>query len=146
MIKETMEFLSQYDPEVGATIEKEYHREQRNIELIASENIVSPAVNRIIKISLRNILHLLGNPVNIMNGFPHQQIKTEDKGKKSDKKTDHISILRPHSVWSEQDTAITGNSEPILDSIQNLPQNPLCSKGCKSGYYDIEDHFLPIIF
>lgn len=24
MIKETMEFLSQYDPEVGATIEKEY--------------------------------------------------------------------------------------------------------------------------
>ena len=44
MIKETMEFLSQYDPEVGATIEKEYHREQRNIELIASENIVSPAV------------------------------------------------------------------------------------------------------
>ena len=44
MIKETMDFLSQYDPEVGATIEKEYHREQRNIELIASENIVSPAV------------------------------------------------------------------------------------------------------
>ena len=44
MIKETMEFLSQYDPEVGATIEKEYHRQQRNIELIASENIVSPAV------------------------------------------------------------------------------------------------------
>ena len=36
MIKETMEFLSQYDPEVGATIEKEYHREQRNIELIDS--------------------------------------------------------------------------------------------------------------
>ena len=45
MIKETMEFLSQYDPEVGATIEKEYHRQQRNIELIASENIVSPAAS-----------------------------------------------------------------------------------------------------
>ena len=44
MIKETMEYLRQYDPEVGATIENEYHREQRNIELIASENIVSPAV------------------------------------------------------------------------------------------------------
>ena len=44
MIKETMAYLSQYDPEVGATIENEYHREQRNIELIASENIVSPAV------------------------------------------------------------------------------------------------------
>ena len=44
MIKETMAYLSQYDPEVGATIENEYHREQRNIELIASENIVSAAV------------------------------------------------------------------------------------------------------
>ena len=44
MIKETMAYLSQYDPEVGATIENEYHREQRNIELIASENIVSEAV------------------------------------------------------------------------------------------------------
>ena len=44
MIKETMAYLSQYDPEVGATIENEYHREQRNIELIASENIVAPAV------------------------------------------------------------------------------------------------------
>ena len=28
MIKETMAYLSQYDPEVGATIENEYHREQ----------------------------------------------------------------------------------------------------------------------
>jgi len=35
--KKTMASLSQYDPEVGATIENEYHREQRNIELIASE-------------------------------------------------------------------------------------------------------------
>lgn len=54
MIKETMEFLSQYDPEVGATIEKEYHREQRNIELIASENIVSPAVMMAIGTCLTN--------------------------------------------------------------------------------------------
>ena len=44
MITETMDFLAQYDPEVGATVKKEYERQQRNIELIASENIVSPAV------------------------------------------------------------------------------------------------------
>ena len=44
MISETMDYLPQYDPELGATIEKEYRRQQRNIELIASENIVSPAV------------------------------------------------------------------------------------------------------
>jgi len=44
MIQETMAFLSQADPEVGATIREEFDRECRNIELIASENIVSPAV------------------------------------------------------------------------------------------------------
>ena len=44
MIQQSMEFISQYDPEVGASIREEYLRERRNIELIASENIVSPAV------------------------------------------------------------------------------------------------------
>ncbi|MDR1329690.1 MAG: serine hydroxymethyltransferase [Oscillospiraceae bacterium] len=39
-----MAFLSQLDPEVGAAVEKEYARQRRNIELIASENFVSPAV------------------------------------------------------------------------------------------------------
>ena len=44
MIKESMEFISKFDPEIGKTIVNEYERQQRNIELIASENIVSPAV------------------------------------------------------------------------------------------------------
>ena len=44
MIQQTMDFLSQYDPEVGASIREEFGRERRNIELIASENIVSEAV------------------------------------------------------------------------------------------------------
>ncbi|MCL2843039.1 MAG: serine hydroxymethyltransferase [Oscillospiraceae bacterium] len=39
-----MEFVEQLDPEVGAAIRQEYVRQQHNIELIASENIVSPAV------------------------------------------------------------------------------------------------------
>ncbi|MBQ5929118.1 MAG: serine hydroxymethyltransferase [Oscillibacter sp.] len=39
-----MNFISQFDPEVGAAIREEFDRECRNIELIASENIVSPAV------------------------------------------------------------------------------------------------------
>jgi len=39
-----MDFISQFDPEVGAAIREEYARECRNIELIASENIVSEAV------------------------------------------------------------------------------------------------------
>ncbi len=44
MIKEIMDFVTQFDPEVGASIRAEYDRQVRNIELIASENIVSAAV------------------------------------------------------------------------------------------------------
>ena len=44
VLNEILDFLSGADPEVGATIRAEYAREKRNIELIASENIVSPAV------------------------------------------------------------------------------------------------------
>ncbi len=43
MIKEVMDYISQADPEVGQLIAKEYDRQQNNIELIASENIVSGA-------------------------------------------------------------------------------------------------------
>ena len=38
------ERLNQFDPEVYAACERELHRQQENIELIASENIVSEAV------------------------------------------------------------------------------------------------------
>ncbi|MCI8916273.1 MAG: serine hydroxymethyltransferase [Oscillospiraceae bacterium] len=44
MVLEYMDFVSRYDPEVGAAIRAEYQRQCDNIELIASENIVSEAV------------------------------------------------------------------------------------------------------
>lgn len=44
MVNQITAFISQCDPEVGAAIEKELARQRRNIELIASENIVSAAV------------------------------------------------------------------------------------------------------
>lgn len=44
MIQQTMDYIAQFDPEVAASIREEYARECRNIELIASENLVSPAV------------------------------------------------------------------------------------------------------
>lgn len=43
-VLDTVGFVKQQDPEVGAAIEKELLRQRRNIELIASENVVSPAV------------------------------------------------------------------------------------------------------
>ncbi len=44
MLKEMMDLIAAQDPEVGAAIRAEYERQQRNIELIASENFTSPAV------------------------------------------------------------------------------------------------------
>lgn len=44
MVKENMDFLTQMDPEVGEAVKAEYHRQQRGLELIASENVVSKAV------------------------------------------------------------------------------------------------------
>ena len=44
MIREVMDFIEKFDPEVGAGIKSEYNRQRRNIELIASENFVSEAV------------------------------------------------------------------------------------------------------
>lgn len=41
---DTIGFVSAADPEVGAAMQKELSRQRRNIELIASENLVSPAV------------------------------------------------------------------------------------------------------
>lgn len=43
MVSEIMNFLTQQDEEVGGAIQKEYERQSRNLELIASENIVSEA-------------------------------------------------------------------------------------------------------
>ncbi len=41
---DTIGFVQQFDAEVGAAMNKELARQRRNLELIASENIVSPAV------------------------------------------------------------------------------------------------------
>ena len=44
ILQQTMNYLNDADAEVAALIEQEYNRQNRNIELIASENIASPAV------------------------------------------------------------------------------------------------------
>ena len=44
MVNEIMKLISQYDSEVGTAIEAEMGRQRRNLELIASENIISEPV------------------------------------------------------------------------------------------------------
>ena len=43
MVKDIMSYVREMDPEVGAGLFSEYERQQNNIELIASENILSTA-------------------------------------------------------------------------------------------------------
>ncbi len=44
MVRSAMDFVKLYDGEAGRLLQAEFDRQFRNIELIASENIVSPAV------------------------------------------------------------------------------------------------------
>ncbi|MCL2070981.1 MAG: serine hydroxymethyltransferase [Oscillospiraceae bacterium] len=43
-LQDSIGFVSEFDPEIGQAMGAELKRQQRNLELIASENIVSPAV------------------------------------------------------------------------------------------------------
>ncbi|MBP5167534.1 MAG: serine hydroxymethyltransferase [Oscillospiraceae bacterium] len=54
MIRESMKFISNYDPEVARVMELEYHRQRNNIELIASENLVSEEVMAVMGSVLTN--------------------------------------------------------------------------------------------
>ena len=40
IVKETMDYVTQCDAEIGNALKAEYQRQKDNIELIASENIV----------------------------------------------------------------------------------------------------------
>ena len=44
MVQQSMDYILNYDPEIGRMMEKELDRQRGNLELIASENIVSEAV------------------------------------------------------------------------------------------------------
>lgn len=44
MVRDIMQYISTIDPEVGKSVECEFNRQRGNLELIASENIVSEAV------------------------------------------------------------------------------------------------------
>ena len=56
-IIDTIGFVESYDPELGAAMQRELGRQRQNIELIASENIVSPAVMAAMPTSSRTPAH-----------------------------------------------------------------------------------------
>lgn len=61
---DTIGFVSKYDAEVAAAMQQELARQRRNLELIASENIVSPAVMAAMGSALTN---------KYAEGLPHKR-------------------------------------------------------------------------
>jgi glycine hydroxymethyltransferase len=61
---DTIGFVSQADPELGAAMQQELGRQRRNLELIASENLVSPAVMAAMGSALTN---------KYAEGLPHKR-------------------------------------------------------------------------
>lgn len=54
MVRESMEYISAYDPEIARILELELNRQRNNIELIASENLVSAEVMAVMGSVLTN--------------------------------------------------------------------------------------------
>lgn len=54
IIDDVMKFINEYDPEIGNVVLEETARQKRNLELIASENIVSEAVMMTMATTLTN--------------------------------------------------------------------------------------------
>ncbi|MDO4156375.1 MAG: serine hydroxymethyltransferase [Oscillospiraceae bacterium] len=61
---DTIGFVTKFDPEVGAAMQQELARQRRNLELIASENVVSPAVMAAMGSALTN---------KYAEGLPHKR-------------------------------------------------------------------------
>ena len=98
MVQEIIDFLTVSDPEVGGTIAAELARQRRNIELIASENIVSEAVLAAMGTVLTN-KYAEGYPGKRYYGGCHEVDVTENIARDRACKlfgADHANV-QPHS-------------------------------------------------
>ncbi|MBQ7160716.1 MAG: serine hydroxymethyltransferase [Clostridia bacterium] len=93
-----MDFIAEFDPEVGAAIRAEFDRQRRGIELIASENVVSPAVLSAMGTVLTN-KYAEGYPAHRYYGGCECVDVVEDLARDRAKKlfgADHANV-QPHS-------------------------------------------------
>lgn len=98
MLLENMELVRQCDPEVGEFIKKEYERQMDGLELIASENFVSPAVMAAMGSVLTN-KYAEGLPAKRYYGGCEYVDEVEDIARKRACKlfnADHANV-QPHS-------------------------------------------------
>jgi len=106
MVEETLRYLTEQDEEVGLAIQAEYHRQCDGIELIASENFVSPAVMAAAGTILTN-KYAEGYPGKRYYGGCEKVDVVEDIARERAKKlfgAEHANV-QPHS-GSQANTAV----------------------------------------
>ncbi len=106
MVKETLKYLTECDHEVGVAIQAEYQRQCDGIELIASENFVSPAVMAAAGTILTN-KYAEGYPGKRYYGGCEKVDVVEDIARERAKKlfgAEHANV-QPHS-GSQANTAV----------------------------------------
>lgn len=94
----SIDFVNMYDPEVGSAMAEEQARQKRNLELIASENIVSPAVMAAMGSLLTN-KYAEGYPGKRYYGGCYAVDKVEEIARKRDCElfgAEHANV-QPHS-------------------------------------------------
>ena len=80
---ENIDYLCNYDPEIGQAMQKELDRQRHNIELIASENIVSEAVLKAMGSVLTN---------KYAEGYPGKRLR--ERKNSSEPNTSTFSLIR----------------------------------------------------
>ena len=106
MVEETLRYLTEQDEEVGLAIQAEYQRQCDGIELIASENFVSPAVMAAAGTILTN-KYAEGYPGKRYYGGCEKVDVVEDIARERAKKlfgAEHANV-QPHS-GSQANTAV----------------------------------------
>ncbi len=106
MVEEILRYLTEQDPELGKAIEAEYERQCDGIELIASENFVSPAVMAAAGTILTN-KYAEGYPGKRYYGGCEKVDVVEDIARERAKKlfgAEHANV-QPHS-GSQANTAV----------------------------------------
>lgn len=117
---DTAAFVSRYDSEVGAAMTDELNRQRRNIELIASENIVSPAVMAAMGSVLTN-KYAEGYPGHRFYGGCEYVDVVEDIARERAKKLfgAEFANVQPHS-GAQANLAVLFGLVPVGSTIMGL--------------------------
>ena len=127
-LKESMDYLAREDGEVSTWLRREYQRQQENIELIASENITSPAVMAAMGSCLTN-KYAEGYPGRRYYGGCEYVDEIERLA------IDRVNMSISLKIWrANAPRRFSGRNTPMCSPIPEprqiwRPMRPCCSRG-----------------